>query len=554
MKSRRALVITLSLCVLISGIGLPVLGAGSALAQDDDGEVPSLPATYYGELEISDGTLSEPVLIEAIADGEVQDSMMTNEDGQFGGPTISDDKLEVQPPDGEEVEFRVGGVVVESIQFESGTQEVNLSASQEELAPFFNTSVAGSNSPVDGGETVTVNATIENEGALSETQDITLINADGDVLDSTSASLAYNESTTATLSWETDTDTGVNETFTVESADTAAPINIVVERVTPPQIAPQPSPPAAGGGTSGGSETGDTAGTNSSNTSDSGVSVPDLPADVEALHTEQQTVVSDDGFGLSQVRFSEESDIISITWDSTEVAGNVSATTLNDTSSETDPTPGALASASLITVPTNVTDDAATIQFRGNNTRLEEIGASVDELQVYRFVESEWKPIDTVVVEESDDNIVLQAETPGFSYFAVSATGEPTAEISSPTETTVGDSVSLNASNSTDEYGEIVSYEWTINGESYDGESVTTEFEQPGDVDVELTVENDAGKTNTTTAAISIDESSSTSDDSSSNGSDEGTDNPNDSTPGFTVGLVVITVLISALIARTTTN
>lgn len=549
-------VITLVVCVLISSIGFPVFGAGSALAQDDGGEVPSLPATYYGELEITDGTLSEPVLIEVVADGEVQDSMMTDENGQFGGPTISDEKLAVQPPDGEEVTFRVGGVVVDSIPFESGTQEINLSASQEELAPFFNTTVTGSNSPVEGGETVTVDATIVNEGALSATQDVNLVNANGDVLDSTSAALGYNESTTVSLSWETETDTSVNETFTVESADTTASTNIEVERVTPPQIAPQPSPPATGG-TDGGSTTGgeDGSGTDDS-TSDTntGVSTPNLPADVEAVHAEQQTIVSDEGFDLSQVRFSEASTVVSITWDSADVAGNVSATTLNDTSSDTGPAPGALVSVSQITVPDNVTDESATIQFRAETSQLEEVGAATDDLQVYRFADDEWQQIDSIVVEEANDAIVLQAETPGFSYFAVSATGEPDAEISSPTEATVGESVSLDASDSTDEYGEIDSYEWTINGESYDGASVTTEFEQAGDVEVELTVENDAGETDTTTATISIVESSDASGESSPNGSGGGESNTDDSTPGFTAGLALIALLISALIARGTIN
>lgn len=553
MKSRRGLVITLAVCVLISGIGLPVLGAGSALAQDGDGEVPSLPATYYGELEITDGTLSEPVLVEAVADGEVQDSIMTDENGQFGGPTISDSKLAVQPPDGENVTFRVGGVVVDSVPFESGTQQINLSASQEELVPFFNTTVTGSNSPVDGGETVTVDASIVNEGALSETQDVNLVNADGDVLDSTSVSLAYNESTTVSLSWDTETDTSVNETFTVESADTTAPINIEVEGVTPPQIAPQPSPPAAGGGgtNNGDSETGDTNRTDGNNT---GASTPDLPADVEPVHTEEQTIVSDEGFGLSQVRFSEASDVVSITWDSADVVGNVSATTLNTTPNETGPAPGALVSVSQIAVPDNVTDQAATIQLRVNTTQIEDLGAATDDLQVYRFVDGEWQQIDTIVVDESDDTVVLQAETPGFSYVAVSATGEPDAEISSPTETTVGESVSLDASNSTDEYGEIDAYEWTVNGESYDGASVTTEFEQAGDVEVELTVENDAGVTDTTTATISVMEPSNTSGDSSSDGSGGGASNTDDSTPGFTAGLALIALLVSALITRVRLN
>ena len=559
MSSRRVVVITLVVCVLISGIGFPMFGAGSALAQDDDDEVPSLPATYYGELELTDGTLSEPVLIEVVADGEVQDSMMTDEDGQFGGPTISDEKLEVQPPDGEEVTFRVGGVTVDSIPFESGTQEINLSASQEELAPLFNTTVTGSNSPVDGGETVTVDATIENEGALSETQDVNLTNANGDVLDSTSVSLAYNESTTVSLSWDTETNTSVNDTFTVESADTTASINIEVERVTPPEIAPPPSPPsppATGGGPDDGSETGSTDGADGNDTDNntSETNALDLPADVEPVHTEEQTIVSDDGFDLSQVRFSEESDIVSITWESADVVGNVSATTVNTTPSETGPAPGALMSVSQITVPDNVTDEAATIQFREDTTQIEEVGATTDDLQVYRFADGEWQKIDTIVVEESDDTIVLQAETLGFSYFAVSATGVPDAQIDSPSEVTVGESVSLDAGNSTDKYGDLVSYEWTINDESYDGESVTTEFDQTGDVDVELTVENNAGETNTTTAAISVIEPSDTSNNTSSNGSGDNTDDTDDSTPGFTAGLALIALLMSALIAREVTN
>lgn len=560
MNSRRSLVITLAVCVLISGIAFPMFGAGSALAQDDDGDVPSLPATYYGELEITDGTLSEPVLIEAVADGEVQDSIMTDETGQFGGPTISDEKLAVQPPDSDEVTFRVGGVVVDTVPFASATQEINLSASQEELAPFFTTSVTGSNSPVDGGETVTVDATIENEGALSETQDVNLVNANGDVLDSTSVSLAYNESTTTTLSWETDTATSVNETFIVESADTAASINIEVVRVTPPQIAPEPSSPTTGGGTSGGSGTDDTDGTDGSSTdddtteTDTDVGAPELPADVEALHTEQQTIVSDDGFDLSQVRFSEESNVISITWSSAGVAGNVSVVRLNSTSSETGPGPGALVSFSQVTVPDNVTDESATVQFRENRTRIEELGAEAGDLQVFRFADGEWQQVDTIVVEESSNEIVLQAETPGFSYFAVSATSEPEADISSPAEATVGDTVSLSAGNSTDQYGDIVSYEWIINGEPHNGKSVTTEFEQPGDVEVELTVKNDANKTDTTTTMIPVVESSDASTGTSSEGSSENTESTDGSIPGFTFGLALLALFFSVLIARQRTD
>lgn len=117
----------------------------------------------------------------------------------------------------------------------------------------------------------------------------------------------------------------------------------------------------------------------------------------------------------------------------------------------------------------------------------------------------------------------------------------------------MSESVSLDASDSTDEYGEITSYEWTINGESYDGASVTTEFAEAGDVEVELTIENDAGETNTTTATISVVESSDTSGESSSNGSG-GTDTTDGSIPGFTAGLTLVALLISALVARRIIN
>jgi PGF-pre-PGF domain-containing protein/PGF-CTERM protein len=419
------------MCVLISGILVPVLGTATAQDSDD----PLLPAAYHGEVQITDGTLSESVLVEVVAGGEVQDSIMSDEGGQFGGPTISDEKLEVQP-DYDEVTFRVGGVDLKTIPFESETQEVTLNATQEELAPFFTTSEVESNSPVEGGEEVTVTATIENEGALSDTQNISLVNASGDTVDSTAVSLSYNESTTASLSFETDGDTSIDETYTVESADSEASVAIEVERVTPPEIAP---PPSQGGGGGGAGGTG--GGTTGANTSDpdADINAPAVPEDVEALYTERQSVVSDAELNLSQVRFSESAPVVSITWNSAAVSGEVFTTRLNDTPAETGSAPGTVISASQITVPEEVTNDSATIQFRENTTQIAELGAAAEDLEAYRYANDEWRQVDAAVVDESNESIVLQAETPGFSYFAVTD-GTGSANTTDTTNESAGDS------------------------------------------------------------------------------------------------------------------
>ena len=82
----------------------------------------------------------------------------------------------------------------------------------------------------------------------------------------------------------------------------------------------------------------------------------------------------------------------------------------------------------------------------------------------------------------------------------------PSASFSaSPSDPAVGDSVSFDASGSSDADGSIASYEWDFGDGSTDsGESVTHTFSSPGDYDVELTVTDDDGATDTTTQTVSV--------------------------------------------------
>jgi MYXO-CTERM domain-containing protein len=62
----------------------------------------------------------------------------------------------------------------------------------------------------------------------------------------------------------------------------------------------------------------------------------------------------------------------------------------------------------------------------------------------------------------------------------------------------------LSATDSTDRYGEIVAYEWSIADQELTGETATLEVNEPGEYTVRLIIRNDAGETSTATATLSV--------------------------------------------------
>jgi hypothetical protein len=71
----------------------------------------------------------------------------------------------------------------------------------------------------------------------------------------------------------------------------------------------------------------------------------------------------------------------------------------------------------------------------------------------------------------------------------------PTAVISGPTSGTQGATLTFNGSGSSDPDGSISSYSWTIEGQNYNGVSVSHTFNNPGNVQVRLVVTDNAGAT-----------------------------------------------------------
>lgn len=526
MSQNRLLAVVLA-CCLITTVGmLGSVAVGPAAAQDDG--VPSLPGVYYGELSGTDGSVDGPVLIEAVADGEVEDRIISEADGSFGGDTISDDALEVQEPDSGEVEFHIGGTPVEitslegdpiedtTMPWDSGTQEVVLEADSELLEPDLDITITDVPETVEAGSDVTVEVTVDNAGPVEGTPDVELVNESGDVVATSAITVGIEESTDTSLTWTTEETADGNETLTVQASDSMDEFTVEIEPLRTPEIAPDPGD-------------GDGQGVGGIPEADTGE--PGTPDDMNGSISETQSIVNSDDFGLSQVRFSETAHVVAITWEGTDINGSVETITYSEPPADVDPAPGGIGAISEVTVPADFTDESAIVEQRVATERVDEIGANATELQGFRFTDAGWEPVPTTVGDQTDDEIIVESEVPGFSYLAVSAVGTPEAVIEADTGgVSGGDELTLSASESSDPYGELVRYEWTVNGETLTGESVTTTVEDTGDIEVELTVENDGGKTDTATQTVVAD----------------------DSIPGFTpmTALVALLLLIGSLAMR----
>ncbi|WP_418284009.1 PGF-pre-PGF domain-containing protein [Halorubrum sp. DTA46] len=232
--------------------------------------------------------------------------------------------------------------------------------------------------------------------------------------------------------------------------------------------------------------------------------VVDLPDGTEALGLETaSTVVSEDG-QTSSVAFDGETSVDGIEFGGA-VEGDVDVTELDAASAITGPAPGASVSIVEITVPDTARDTPATIRTGVDAEHLDEAGIDDADLRLSRYADGEWQGLETTVIDRDSDRVVIEAETPGFSMFALSAVSEPEAAITAGADPIdVDQSVTLSGLQSTDEHGEIVAYEWDIAGETATGSTTGASFATPGEYDVTLTVTNDAGETDTTTDTMTV--------------------------------------------------
>ena len=174
-----------------------------------------------------------------------------------------------------------------------------------------------------------------------------------------------------------------------------------------------------------------------------------------------------------------------------EYAGNVSVEPLAEAQ-----TPGTFVSGANVTVPGEAADADGRVIFSVERSTLEDAGIAVEELHVAKK-EGGWSVLETDRADLREEAL-LEAQTT-FSEFAVVASSEPTAVADASVE---DGEVTLSAEGSSDEYGEIEGYVWNVDGETYEGETVS--FESDGGGEATLTVTNDAGLTGEATVGFSV--------------------------------------------------
>ena len=229
----------------------------------------------------------------------------------------------------------------------------------------------------------------------------------------------------------------------------------------------------------------------------------------EVVSQSQANLSADPETDAPEATFDSDSPVQEVEFDSGSdtTEGSVSVTEVSEPPAETGDPPGSSTTVADVQVPAGAEDDPATVTMRVSDERLAEIDATAADLRVHRYADGEWQPLETSVAEETDSGVVLEADTPGFSFFSASAVGEPDAELSLPSDTVDPDTeVTLDGSGSENPYGEIVAYNWSVAGEELTGETASLALEEPGEYTVELAVTNDAGETDTTTATLVVSE------------------------------------------------
>lgn len=154
-----------------------------------------------------------------------------------------------------------------------------------------------------------------------------------------------------------------------------------------------------------------------------------------------------------------------------------------------------------------------------------------------------------VATADDDDDDDDDGGGGGLGGFSPPGDGEddqprPTAEIDvDPDPAAVGEEITFDGAGSSADRT-ITDYVWTIDGETFEGETVTTAFDEPGTYEVELVVSTAVADSEPATATVTVEDAP---DDEESPDDDPGHEPDDDGIPGF--GVVVGIVALGSVIA-----
>lgn len=398
--------------------------------------------------------------------------------------------------------------------------DLAIGAGQPDLS-LTNASVVDSSLPdtlADGDSTdITVEADIENAGSIAGSDTVRVTDSSGATLTTESANVDV--SATETVSLTVPITGPGTRTLTVEAVDDSRDVTVDIDAPSggggPPSFGDDDDDDdrADDDDDDGADDTDDSAGADDES--------PAPPASLEGVDVTATEVVVPQNISANQrvAEFETVANVDRITFNATDRIDEVQVSDI-DPANGTVETLGSTLAVQDITVSANSSNTSATIEFTIPRDRLDEVEATPEELRTFRTVDGEFEPLNTTV-EEANETVAVTAETPGFSVFTVSAVSEPEAVIDiAPDTIQPGDTVELSANGSENKHGEITSYNWSAGGDTLTGETAQTTFDEAGEYTVELTVTNDAGESNTTTANLVVEAVDDGTDDDS--GDDDG--------------------------------
>jgi PGF-pre-PGF domain-containing protein len=159
--------------------------------------------------------------------------------------------------------------------------------------------------------------------------------------------------------------------------------------------------------------------------------------------------------------------------------------------------------------------------------RLAAFGGTAESVQLLRYHEGSWERVETTPVDTTGETLVFRGVTPGLSAFAVTTVDDadaagsgggraggsavpPTAAVTAPETAAVGESVTLDASATTDNAG-VVRYRWDTDGDGTvetvsSTATVEWTFDTPGRSRVRVTAVDRAGLTDDATTLVRVEE------------------------------------------------
>ena len=211
----------------------------------------------------------------------------------------------------------------------------------------------------------------------------------------------------------TQVDTSKQVTISVGDKSTSRDVNTAEATEVNFQLDQQQTEAPSDGGDTGGNTGGNTGGS----TGGQADSPADTPSDGDTPEPVSETANLDQD-GAAQVQLSGVTGATSVSVTVPGVSGQATVEELPELPADVPAPAGQYISAVDISAPDPAEGESATVSISISQSRLDELGVSAEQLVIQHYRDGVWETLETGA-ETKNGEVVLSAETTGFSPFAV---------------------------------------------------------------------------------------------------------------------------------------